>query len=50
MASPERPNARYLEQLVAWGYGLSDVEHIVIDTVAEKAGTKAAEETAKATE
>lgn len=46
---PNAYNARYLEQLVAWGYGLSDVEHVVIDTVTENAGTKVAEEAAKAT-
>ena len=31
------------EQLAGWGYNLSEVEQIVIDTGAEKADTKAAE-------
>lgn len=47
---PNAHNARYFEQLAAWGYGLSDVERIVIDAVAEKAATKAAAEAAKTTE
>ncbi|POH62979.1 chromosome partitioning protein [Cryobacterium zongtaii] len=40
---PNATSARYFEQLAAWGYGLSGVEQIVIDAVAEKAATKAAE-------
>jgi ParB family chromosome partitioning protein len=28
---PEAPKARYFEQLAKWGYGLSEVEQIVID-------------------
>ncbi|WP_166789109.1 hypothetical protein [Cryobacterium sp. TMT1-21] len=31
------------EQLAGWGYNFSEVEQIVIDTVAEKAAIKAAE-------
>ena len=45
---PNAHSARYFEQLAAWGYGLSDVEQIVIAAVAEKAATKAAEAAAKA--
>ena len=40
---PDAHNARYFEQLAAWGYNLSEVEQIVINTVAEKAATKATE-------
>ncbi|TFD75310.1 hypothetical protein [Cryobacterium psychrophilum] len=38
---PDALSARYFEQLAAWGYGLSDVERIVIDTIAENAAMKA---------
>jgi len=44
---PNAHSARYFEQLAAWGYGLSDVERIVIDKVAENAATKAAAAAAK---
>ena len=40
---PDAHNARYFEQLAAWGYNLSEVEQIVINTVAEKAATQATE-------
>ncbi|MBG6059802.1 ParB family chromosome partitioning protein [Cryobacterium sp. MP_M5] len=40
---PDAHSALYFGQLAAWGYNLSEVEQIVIDTVAEKAATKAAE-------
>ncbi|TFC94385.1 ParB/RepB/Spo0J family partition protein [Cryobacterium sinapicolor] len=40
---PDAHSARYFEQLAAWGYNLSEVEQIVIDTAAEKAATKTAE-------
>jgi ParB family chromosome partitioning protein len=35
---PEATYARYFEQIAAWGYGLSEVEQIVIDA---KTGTTA---------
>ena len=40
---PDAHSARFFEQLAGWGYNLSEVEQIVIDTVAEKSATKAAE-------
>ncbi|TFC83397.1 ParB/RepB/Spo0J family partition protein [Cryobacterium cheniae] len=40
---PDAHSARYFEQLAAWGYNLSEVEQIVINTVAEKVATKETE-------
>ncbi|TFC85510.1 ParB/RepB/Spo0J family partition protein [Cryobacterium sp. TMT3-29-2] len=47
---PDTHTARYLEQLSTWGYSLSEVEHIVINAVAEKAAPKADESAATATQ
>lgn len=34
--NPSKTDAEYLSQLAAWGYTLSDVEQMVIDTIAQR--------------